>query len=311
MIVLFIPSILSLVSFIKLNKVIPWLFIFIVVFLYAFRYDYGGDWDSYLFRYDNLSSNPMLGEDLGYFYLQRLFQLNNLSFSVLVFSITIFEAFSILFTTSKVQRKALLLLFLSVYFIPVVCVGYIRQGLSICIAFLAFSNKRVVLRYSIYIIAFTFHSSAIVSVLLLELMRSENERLWRRALLLTILIAFVWITYQLTMDIYGSKYEGIGIYHRMLIYAIPLLKREVWRTNYVAVFVLLLLAIWVGINTTVLDRMFLPLTFIGGYLLANSKRSGLADNLIVMLAVMSIVIWTITSANAIEWTDYNFLWQYS
>ena len=123
-------------------------------------------------------------------------------------------------------------------------------------------------------------------------------------------MAFVWITHQLSMDVYGSKYEGIGIYHRLLIYAIPLLKREIWITNYIAVFIVLLLAILVGINTTVLDRMFLPLVFIGVYLLANSKRSGLADNLIIILSVMSIVVWTITSANAIEWTDYNFLWQY-
>lgn len=311
-------------------------FIVILILLIGFRYEVGGDWDTYLQFYEaaiglSLKRAILIGSDFGYYFFNWLLANSGLgiwSLNLLCAAITVSGIAAI------AQRQPLPWIALSVaapYMLTVVAMGYTRQAAAlglICWALTAVQDRRPWLFLFFVVLATTFHKSAVIAVPAF-IFTLQRIRFYHIIMLLLagagIFRVFVFDTLESQWTNYVlSQKESDGAAIRSAMNFIPALILIMWRKQlrldgsetrhwfWMAILSLVLPFI-IPFASTAVDRMalyLLPLqmiVFSRIFLLAKSisVRSFFAL-LVLIYYLFVLIVWLNFSTHADSWIPYQF-----
>ena len=314
-------------------------FIFLVLVV-GLRHDVGGDWDNYWLRF---TAGPIFNEDPAYYglltWLVQVFDLPIYFLNLLCAAISLW-CLSIWYKSS--QYKWLILLASIPYLIPVVQMGYTRQGVAISIVSLAYYFL-IINKFKLFLFAVSmaslFHSSAMVFFLLPILCISLKNSLFAVAGLtgflgIVLLFSEVGIDFNFLKMIYtklsvyieveqsssGAIIRGIMGFTFSIIAAI-FMSRKILKDIEVRMiaaccvifFILVCLSIFTSFNT-IFDRIALYLIPIYLYYFVHNTmnffESG-ADQILLtsIFGIFNIIILTIVvnfGSNMFFYRNYTF-----
>jgi len=316
-----------------------WLFWLFLVLLIGLRHEVGGDWGSYLNRYDYSAGRNFLQiltwSDPSYVMINWLsYQVGLGIVGVNLISGAIFAAGLITFSRT-LQRPWLALTVAVPYMVIVVAMGYVRQGvaLGLVMAGLAALQRGSVIRYFLLVlIGASFHKSAVV---MLPLAGLAFGRMRVGLLILAGLVSFAGF-YWFLQDSIGSlgqnylesEYTSSGALVRLSMSLMPalffLLYRDIFELNFIqrriwfwiSIAVLVLFSAYFFIpSSTAIDRLaiyLMPIQIVVFSSLPDIlnerlgvKRSAWLVFVIVYYASVQFV-WIVFSDNAHLWLPYRF-----
>jgi len=311
---------------------------FLLTFMVGFRFEVGGDWETYLKHIDSVTNIPLqealaLG-DPAYCLLNWLAAETGLW---IYFTNTVCAA---LFTWGllvfcRAQPRPWLALVVAIpYLVTVVAMGYTRQGTAIGLAMLglvALSNRNT-LRFVIFVVlAATFHKSAVI-LMPLAILAGTKRRIWTLAWVCVASVIF----YLLMLDssVEGLKsgyleaqYQSQGAAIRIAMNAVPAVlflwfkqrfempqvDRAFWTwMSFAALgFVILLL---VSPSSTAVDRValyWIPLQLFVLSRLPNAIGKPKGENKEWVYAVVAysaavLFVWLFFAKTAFAWLPYQF-----
>jgi len=188
---------------VRYDKIFMHLFFIIFLVMIGLRHEVGGDWYSYLLRFDqiknwglDLSLENIIAKDIGYDFINWLSAKAGLgiygvnTFCALIFLIGLFTFLG------TVKNKYLGLLIAYPYLIMVVSMGYTRQATAlgfVLLAYTALLKEKPVHAFVYILFAFLFHKTSMICLLLFLNPNTirKNYRLVFTILLCTIVIFFL------------------------------------------------------------------------------------------------------------------------
>ena len=316
------------------------LIIYLIVFV-GFRYEVGGDWLQYLYLFQNIQILPITQfnfklTDLAYLILLKISILINANIILvnLITSVICFYSIKVFCETQKDKYISLLILY--PYFITVVIMGYVRQGIAASIILLAlvfFLKRKIYLLILSLVIASLFHKSAIFSFFLLLI---YPEKLNRRkftliVLLLTILILifYYFFLYQsinriIYYFIYNISFDSKGAYLRIIYFIPPIFilfffkdkiiinkfEKRLYYSSSIIILILMPLIYWFS---TLIDRVLIYFVFLQVYislkfyeLLTRRFHIIIFCLFLICFYLTYLVMWFNFSRYSIWWSNYNF-----
>lgn len=207
------------------------IFILALIFLIGFRYEVGGDWSSYIFYYERAQNTPLIE----YLSLNEFSYaiINYISYKISGGILLVNTICAIIFVTFlykfliTLPRPWLALIVAIPYFIIVVSMGFVRQGLAIAIFLYAITyiKKGKFKSYIIWIfIASTFHLSVLFFLPLILLQFLKKNILSSIFGLILILIIFHF-NYDLLIDkatsYFNFEMQSSGSFIRSLMNLLP------------------------------------------------------------------------------------------
>ncbi|WP_022670500.1 EpsG family protein [Hippea alviniae] len=247
-ITIIVSAFLSLEFNVSLNKKIKYgIFLLFLVLFVGFRWKIGGDWDSYLGAYKNLSFRQIFTFDPGYVVVEYISKFLGLGIvgvnSICVF---LFGLGFIYFLESFELSLSQSLVIAFPYLITVVVGGYSRQSVSIGFVmamFGAFRKKDIIKTLLFYALAIVFHESAIVSGIIFLSDKRYFSKYVKLTLILLLFISIIMhkVIYDRFMHFYqlyvvSNIMHSTGAIIRSIINTIPgvflfFLKNE-WENRY-------------------------------------------------------------------------------
>jgi len=184
----------------KFSKKVLQLFYNIVFFVFVifigFRYEVGGDWEAYLYHYNNFYEESFWNWDIGYRFLELVshkLSLGIYGVNVLCAILFLYGFFKFIKTFNVKLSYALLISF--PYLILVVVNGYSRQGVAIGLgmAMISFFYEHKLFKsIFFYILAILFHKSALI----LTIVYFVNLDIKKIILLNSIILVFFMVLYE-------------------------------------------------------------------------------------------------------------------
>ena len=313
-----------------------YLFIFTLLFFIGFRFEVGGDWSTYAFYYeraqtvtfrDYISLNEFSYAVINY--LSSLVSGEILLVNIICASLFIYFLYKFLF---KLPRPWLGLVVAIPYFIIVISLGYVRQGLAIAIFLYAttFIKKK---KYNLYIfwllIASSFHLSALTFLPLILLQYLQ------RRIVSTVLITFlITIIFYLNYDqiFEKAKYyfefqmQSSGGFMRSLMNLLPALvflifykkfrinkeEKSFWfQVSVVSVIFSILLLFYP--NYTIIDRLgyylialqIFVFSYLPGVFGIYNKKNIFWILSIILYYFMVLLVWQLFAKHSYAWIPYN------
>ncbi len=194
----------------KGSNVLHFIFFCILIFFIGFRFEVGGDWSSYNFYYQRAANTPFLNYiSLNEFsYALINYFSSKISGGILLVNIICAFIFTYFLYNFLLQlpRPWLGLLIAIPYFIIVISMGFVRQGLAIAIFMYAITyiRKQKYVKFLFWIfIASTFHISAL-AFMPLVLFQYLQKKIISLFLILVPLFGIFYLNYQLII----SKFEN-------------------------------------------------------------------------------------------------------
>ncbi|MEE8097172.1 EpsG family protein [Acinetobacter baumannii] len=272
-----------------LSRIIFILTIILVYFLVGFRFEVGVDRDDYLLLYQYIGSlslkDALFYTDPGYAFLNYVGNYFNYKDMLFVNSICALIFVYAFYKFSSKFKFFWMPLFVSyTYLIVVVSMNYIRQSVSISLILLALyfllNNKPYKFIFLLFL-AFLFHKTAIIFVVLLPVIYFKNWKLRKLIFGTYILASIIFITYILysaatndaSIYVSGNDVSSSGAVFRVLFHFVPVALylyfrdffKEQYRSNIYILDYMVVLVVYcfclAFIFSTLSDRFNLYLSF--------------------------------------------------
>lgn len=219
--------------------------VFVIITLLAcFRYGVGQDYFSYMYIYNivpnlnnpNFKTFEIHGE-YGYKFIQGLFKMYNINYSVFIFIFAIITMYLFYFYIKRNSNSYMvsLLIFYSMYYFTFINSG-IRQGLTIGLfltILLPILKKRHYLKYIMFTLLFSLMHTSIIVVLILPLIYFNfSKKSFLVIVICAAMISFInigillkpfgsiYISYQ---SYIGAKINILGLMSRITIFGIVMI----------------------------------------------------------------------------------------
>lgn len=166
-----IPAFITL--FIKNNNIKIFLYLVSILFIFfiGFRFDIGGDWDNYLYKFNNIQYKTyleiLLQSDPGYYLLNKFMNEMNLGIFAVNFVCATFFIIGLLQLAKNEYNPWMVLTVAVPYTITVVAMGYTRQAVALGFvmwAIVYLRQNRMLGFFLLIILAATFHKSAVLII---------------------------------------------------------------------------------------------------------------------------------------------------
>ncbi len=311
------------------------LFIFLLILLIGFRFEVGGDWSSYRFFYDRAQSTIVTEyftvNEAGYAFINYISSL--LSGGILLVNILCAVIFVYFFYNfiNTLPRPWLSLVIAIPYFIIVISMGFVRQGLAIAIFMYAitFIEKKNYKSYIFFtLLASTFHLSALafIPVILLQFLYKKIFSAFFIFIFVTIIF---YINYDFILaksaDYFLSGMTSDGAFIRSLMNLLPALifilfmkKFRIQKNEKLFWFQLSIIAIIFSIllifypNFTIIDRLgyylislqIFVFTFLPGVFGIYSKKNKVWVILIIFYYFLVLLVWQNFASHNYAWIPY-------
>ncbi len=311
------------------------LFIFLLILFIGFRYKVGGDWPSYsIYYYQAQFANGLdfnTGNEVSYVlinYISSLLSGGILLVNIICTIIFIYFFYNFIIT---LPRPWLGLVIAIPYFIIVISMGFVRQGLAIAIFMYAitFIKKRKLKTYIFFtLLASTFHLSVIIFIPLILL-----QFLYKNILSTFLILIFITIIFYINYDSILAKAENYfisemtsdGSLIRSLMNLIPALifilfmkrfrieknEKLFWfQLSIIAIIFSLLLIFYP--NFTIIDRFgyylislqIFVFTFLPGVFGKYNKKNKIWVILIIFYYFLVLLIWLNFASHSYAWIPY-------
>jgi len=307
-------------------------FLYIIyIFFIGLRFEVGGDWDGYIFLFENSEFAPWLGShaishDFAYHWLNKLAIILNQDIYFINFAIAIVFVSCLFIFCKELKNPYLGLTVAFPYLTTVVAMGYTRQSAAIgfeMLAILALAKRRKLIFFVYLLLGTLFHKSLLIAILiplLMKIQESIQEKKVINIIALIILALFTLISAGIVIeatsrfaDIYltGQLVSSSGAAIRLLMNLLPaiIFLLEYYRGNnffshssnaYLALSWLVILSfllLIVGLSTLA-DRLALYLIPIQLYVLGNlpylffpKQRELFFRWLFLVIGYSSAVLW--------------------
>lgn len=198
------------------------LFLMLLIFT-GLRYEVGGDWESYLFWFNRIKNygidlglKEIISSDIGY----NLVNLISAKFNLGIYGVNTICAFLFLtglfaFLNKRIPNPFFGLMIAYPYLIMVVGMGYTRQSVALGFTFIVYNlileNKPYkALFFSI--LAFTFHKTGTISLILLFLNREIRKKKWLTIMVIALIVfGFSTEVFQMVMSRFYNLYVSYPI----------------------------------------------------------------------------------------------------
>lgn len=318
-----------------------WLLVFIVLSLIiGFRYEVGGDWDSYLaqlnYQVDEPFSTVAEKSDIAYYLINWIGA--NMIGGIFLVNLICGALFSLgLITFSRAQSNPWLVMAISTpYLINVVAMGYTRQGVAVGLFMMAitFLKKGSHFRFLLWLFfAALFHKSAVFLAPIAIFILAFSKR-WYISFPLAcffFILMYVFLLQDSVDELFKgyieSDYESSGTTIRVIMNAAPsiiflTLRRRIL-LSYIEYMFWTLMAmggifiaglLFFSPSSTAIDRIalyWIPIQlFVYSRLPEVFSRSGHANSkLVLMILLYSLVIlltWLLYAKHSTAWLPYRF-----
>lgn len=308
-----------------------------LVFFIGFRYEIGGDWDSYLFNFNTVKDYSLQQilqhRDPGYYFLNWISHKLNWGIIGVNFLCAMFFVASTVFFCRHLPRPFLAMSSAIPYLITVVSIGYTRQGVALgftMMALVMLQRKSYLFFYLFGALATTFHMTSLIVFPIAMLAYSRNRIISFILLSATgLLISFFFLSEFANSLIENYLNEGMqssGALLRLFMIGIPSLlfiltksrlniseqHKILW--NMYSIISLLLLAVYFfSPSSTAVDRIalyFLPIILVTFsympdlFILKRKKLDTLIIILIITFNFLIYFVWLNFAVHSKYWVPY-------
>lgn len=309
---------------------------FILVLIIGFRYQVGGDWDPYLFKFEAargvaLSESVVWHRDPAYWFFNWLFA--NLDFEIWAQNLfcAVLSVSGVVAVARRQPLPWLALVIAVPYILVVVSMGYVRQAAAlglVCFAYNAVQDKSQIKFLVLAVLAATFHKSAVV-ILPLYLLTLHKIRFYHWILLAFMSAAIVGVLVLETLESQWLSYvekqkESGGALIRIAMNLIPAILLLIWSKRlgldrpefrhwlwFARVSILLMFI--VGEAETAVDRLALYLLPLQMVVLSRIHRifdhpvpRALLSVSVVAYYFLVMFVWLNFAKHAESWLPYQF-----
>lgn len=325
----------------KLSKILKFFFLISLTIFIGLRHEVGGDWDIYLYDFDNNLEYFNFIEfayvrDFGYEFISFICYNIGIGFYGLNLITAIFFVYVLNKFSKKISKNVWLCFLISFpYIIIVVFMGYTRQGIAmsfILLSILAINEKKLINYACFAFLAVIFHKSAaiIIPIVFLTYFKINFKNLI--TFLFLVLFSLFIIYPEVTRITAGylaenNEYVSNGVYYRLFLnilsgfFFIFFYRYLKFNNNFdkliVLIFLLNILLLFFSFSfSTLVDRIIIYFTFIqlvvfSRLYLIFPKYIIYFNLFVIFFYLLLFLIWLNFSNHSYAWIPYkNILFKY-